>query len=225
MNWNRLAITLSPKTREIFSIRRIRQCILLLCTSLIGNSHYPKGFNCLLGSKNTIYLRVNIYPAFILYNNVKMTEMKEIKRKFFHNSIKLCIGIILLFMSHAYIKSHPAEEISFFSGFKVIYQTVEIFFQNLIGNNGDILKQKYAIEDYLQVLISLSEEKHCVDAQLIQDLHDTYDRLLAEPKSTLSHTLEGYIQKQFEFDQALRIDCDTQAEPFPIEVTDLEQTD
>jgi hypothetical protein len=153
-----------------------------------------------------------------------MTEMKEIKKKFFQNSIKLLIGLILLFMSYSYVKSNPAEEISFFSGFKVIYQTVEIFFQNLVGNNGDIIKQKYAVEDYLQALISLSEEKHCVDPQLIQELHDTYDKLLAEPKSTLSHTLDGYIQKQFEFDQALRVDCDTSAEPLPLETTEPEPT-
>ncbi|MDR0650407.1 MAG: hypothetical protein LBG59_03175 [Candidatus Peribacteria bacterium] len=149
--------------------------------------------------------------------------MKEIKKTFFSNSIKLLIGILLLFMSYTYIKSHPAEEISFFSGFKVIYQTVEIFFQNLIGKNGDILKQKYAVEDYLQVLIALSEEKHCVDPQLIQELHNTYDKLLAEPKSTLSYTLDTYIQKQFEFDQALRIDCESFAEPLPLEPTDPEQ--
>jgi hypothetical protein len=116
-------------------------------------------------------------------------------------------------MSYTYIKSHPAEEISFFSGFKVIFQNAEIFFQNIFSNNGDLLKQKYALEAYFQALIALSEEKPCVDPQLIQDLHDTYDQLLVEPKNTLSYSLDGYIQKQFDLDRALRVNCDTLAEP------------
>ncbi|MDR0282886.1 MAG: hypothetical protein LBI53_06480 [Candidatus Peribacteria bacterium] len=133
--------------------------------------------------------------------------MNEIKKKFFRNLIKLIIGSILLTISYGYIKSHPAEEISFFSGFKIIFQNAEILFQNIFGNNGDILKQKYSLESYYQALIALSEEKPCVDSQLITDLHDTYEQLLAEPKNTLSHTLDEYIKKQFDFDRALRVDC------------------
>ena len=142
-----------------------------------------------------------------------MTEMKEIKKRFIGNVIKFVIGTVLLICSYSYVNSHPAEEIAFFSGFKVIFQNAEIFFQNLFGKNGELLKQKYSLENYYQVLVSLSEEKPCVDSQLIQDLHDTYDRLLAEPKNTLSYTLDGYIQKQFEFDKALRVNCDTLAVP------------
>ena len=135
--------------------------------------------------------------------------MKEIKQKFFRNLIKLIIGTILLTISYGYIKSHPAEEISFFSGFKIIFQNAEIFFQNIFGNNGDLLKQKYSLEAYYQALIALSEEKPCVDPQLLIDLHDTYEKLLVEPKNTLSHTLDDYIRKQFDFDRALRVDCTT----------------
>jgi hypothetical protein len=135
--------------------------------------------------------------------------MKEIKKKFLRNVIKLIIGLGLLALCYGYITSHPAEKISFFSGFKVIYQNAEIFFQNIFGNNGDLLKQKYSLESYYQALISLSEEKPCIDTQLIQDLHDTYEQLLVEPKNTLNYTLDTYIQKQFDFDRALRVNCDT----------------
>lgn len=139
--------------------------------------------------------------------------MKEIKKKFLRNVIKLIIGLGLLALSYGYIKTHPAEEISFFSWFKVIYQNAEIFFQNVFWNNGDLLKQKYSLESYYQALISLSEEKPCVDPQLVQDLHDTYEQLLVEPKNTLNYTLDSYIQKQFDFDRALRVNCDTLSEP------------
>ena len=143
-----------------------------------------------------------------------MAEMREIKRRFVANVIKFIIGMILLIFSYCYVNSHPAEEIAFFSGFKVIFQNAEIFFQNLLGNNGDLLKKKYSLESYYQVLIALSEEKPCVDVQLIRDLHATYDSLLAEPKSTLSYTLDGYVQMQFEFDKALRVNCDMLVQPF-----------
>jgi hypothetical protein len=142
-----------------------------------------------------------------------MTEMKEIKKKFIGNVVKFVIGSVLLICCYFYVGSHPAEQIAFFSGFKVIFQNVEIFFQNVFGNNGDLLKQKYSLESYYQALISLSEEKPCVDAQVVQALHDTYDRLLDEPKSTLSYTLDEYIQKQFEFDSVLRVNCDSLAVP------------
>jgi len=140
--------------------------------------------------------------------------MQSLKKKFFHNVIKLLIGLVLLSLSYLYIQSHPAERISFFSGFKVIFQNAEIFFQNIFGNNGELLRHKYSLESYYQALISLSEEKPCVDPQLIQDLHDAYEQLLLEPKTTLSYTLDGYVQKQFDFDKALRVNCDTLAEPF-----------
>ena len=143
-----------------------------------------------------------------------MAEMREIKKRFVANVIKFVIGVILLVFSYCYVNSHPAEEIAFFSGFRVIYQNAEIFFQNIFGNNGELLKQKYSLESYYQVLVSLSEEKPCVDPELIQELHDTYDRLLAEPKSSLSYTLDGYIQKQIDFDRALRVNCDTLVDPF-----------
>ena len=139
--------------------------------------------------------------------------MKEMKKKFINNVIKFVIGTVLLCFCYSYLQSHPAEELSFFSGFKVIFQNAEIFFQNIFGNNGDLLKQKYALESYYQALISLSEEKPCINPQLVQDLHDTYDKLLVEPKNTLVYTLEDYIQKQFDFDRALRVNCDTLASP------------
>ena len=134
-------------------------------------------------------------------------EKKSMKKKLIHNLIELIIWIVLLWMCYWYIQSHPAERVSFFSWYKVIYQQTEIFFQDLFGKNGEWLRQKYNLESYYQVMITLSEEKPCVDAWVVKDLHETYMALQNEPKNTLEHRLQYYIEKQYEFDDELRKDC------------------
>ena len=136
-----------------------------------------------------------------------ISEKKAMKKKLVHNLIELVIWCILLWMCYGYIETHPAEKISFFSWYKVIYQQTEIFFQNIFGKNGDLLKQKYNLESYYQVLITLSEEKPCIDPGIVEDLHATYEALQDEPKNTLEHTLEYYVKKQYEFDEQLRREC------------------
>ena len=135
-----------------------------------------------------------------------VSEKKSMKKKLIHDCIELVIGLVLLWMCYGYIQTHPAEKISFFSWYKVIYQQTEIFFQNIFGKNGDLLKQKYNLESYYQVMITLSEEKPCVDADVVEDLHKTYEALQNEPKNTLEHTLHYYVEKQYEFDEILRKD-------------------
>lgn len=137
-----------------------------------------------------------------------ISEKQAMKKRLIYNFIELIIGLLLLWMCYQYIQTHPAEKISFFSWYKVIYQQTEIFFQNIFGENGDLLKEKYDLESYYQVLITLSEEKSCVSPELVEDLHLTYQNLLNEPKSNLEHVLPHYINKQYEFDAELRKECD-----------------
>jgi hypothetical protein len=56
-------------------------------------------------------------------------------------------------------------------------------------------------------MITLSEEKPCVDPDVVLSLHETYAALQDEPKNTLEHTLQYYIDKQYEFDEELRKEC------------------
>lgn len=142
-----------------------------------------------------------------------ISEKQAMKKKLIFNLIELVIGAGLLWMCYSYLQSHPAEKISFFSWYKVIYQQTDIFFHNIFSKNGDLLKQKYNLESYYQALITLSEEKSCVDHELIVDLHETYEKLQTEPKNTLDHTLWYYIDKQYYFDEWLRKECDTLADP------------
>ena len=136
-----------------------------------------------------------------------ISEKKSMKKNFFNNLIELVIWLILLWMCYGYLQTHPAERISFFSWYKVIYQQTEIFFQNLFGKNWELLKQKYNLESYYQALITLSEEKPCIDPEIVEDLHKTYSALVDEHKSTLNRTLQYYIDKQYEFDDELRKSC------------------
>jgi hypothetical protein len=64
-------------------------------------------------------------------------------------------------------------------------------------------------------MITQAEEKPCVDPEVVKDLHETYAALQKEPKNTLEHKLQYYIEKQYEFDEKLRKDC-------PIEEEELE---
>ncbi len=138
-----------------------------------------------------------------------ISEKKAMKNKLIKNFIELVIWLALLRMCYSYIQSHPAEKISFFSGYKVIYQQTEIFFHNIFGKNWDVLKQKYNLESYYQAMITLSEEKPCVNPEMINDLHSTYQALQNEPKSSLEYALPYYINKQYEFDTELKKECDT----------------
>ena len=145
--------------------------------------------------------------AYYMATEKPVSEKQAMKKKLIHNLIELVIWCVLLWMCYWYIQTHPAEKISFFSWYKVIYQQTEIFFQNIFGKNWELLKQKYSLESYYQVLITLSEEKPCIDAEIVSELHETYEKLQDEPKNTLEHTLQYYMDKQYEFDEELKKEC------------------
>ena len=142
-----------------------------------------------------------------MWTEKPITEKQAMKKRLIHNLIELVIWLILLWMCYVHLQTHPAEKISFFSWYKVVYQQTEIFFQNLFGHNWEWLRQKYNLESYYQAMVTLSEEKPCVDPELIVDLHKTYEDLQNEPKATLEHTLQGYLDKQREFDEELKKEC------------------
>jgi len=150
-----------------------------------------------------------------------ISEKQAMKKRLIHNLIELVIWCVLLWMCFAYLQSHPAEKISFFSWYKVIYQQTEIFFQNLFGNNWEWLRQKYSLESYYQVMITEAEEKPCVDPEVIKDLHETYEKLQNEPKNTLEHTLEYYIEKQYRFGEELRKECKNEDIEIPSAVEEI----
>jgi hypothetical protein len=65
-------------------------------------------------------------------------------------------------------------------------------------------------------MITQSEEKPCVDPEVVKDLHETYAALQKEPKNTLEYKLQLYIEKQYKFDEELRKDCPIETEELKV---------
>ncbi len=142
--------------------------------------------------------------------NKKVEETRtpeKIKKSLKRNTIKLIIGIGLLIACFCYIKKNPAEAVSISSSYTTIVKNIEVFFQNIFGDNGDLLKRKYDLEDYFETLITTAEDKGCIDQDTMDDLKQTYEDLLVEPKNNLLYSLDNYIEKAFFFDEEVKKDC------------------
>lgn len=127
-------------------------------------------------------------------------EKKELKKNF----IKFAIWIVLLLISWSYVQKHPAEKVSVFSGFEVMFQKAEIFVQNIFGQHGELLERKYSLEKYYKELIKMAENNKCMNVDNIKDLHDTYTKLKDEKKHWLDDVLPNYTKKAYEFDNIVK---------------------
>lgn len=130
------------------------------------------------------------------------TEKKQIKK----NLIKFVIWIVLLGMSWSYIQKHPAEKVSVFSWFEVMFQKVEIFIQNTFGQDGELLERKYSMQKYYKELIKMAENNKCLDIGTISELETLYHNLRKEDKDMLESVLPEYTKKAYEFDSIVKDD-------------------
>lgn len=73
-------------------------------------------------------------------------------------------------------------------------------------------------------MITQAEEKPCVNPEVVKDLHKTYEALQDEPKNTLEHNLQYYIEKQYEFDVELRKECPVENEESIVPEIDEEKS-
>lgn len=94
------------------------------------------------------------------YNDL-LQEYTKKKKKFVSNLIELAVGGLLLVVCINYLRMHPAEKTSIFSGLEVIVQRVEIIVSNVFHRKGEDLKEKYDLEKSYQELITLIEEGKC----------------------------------------------------------------
>lgn len=124
----------------------------------------------------------------------------EEKKTFLDNVVKLIIGIILLTSCFFYLHQNSAEKIAIYSGFRTIAQKVEVFFYKIIGKNGQLLEQRYKLEEKFSELISVAEEKWCLDTDILNSLHTSYNNLLEEDKSNMENYMATYgiIASEFE---------------------------
>ncbi len=129
---------------------------------------------------------------------------KSDKRQIKKNFIKFTIWVVLLLMSWSYIQKHPAEKVSVFSGFEVLIQKVEVFFQNTFGHNWELLERKYSMEKYYKELVKMAENNKCIDTNILQEIEDVYKNLKKEKLDWLEQILPEYTKKAYEYDNIVK---------------------
>lgn len=137
---------------------------------------------------------------------VKIVLNKYDKKQLRWNIIKFVIWLILLALSRWYIQKHPAEKVSVFSGFDVLWQKVEVFFHNTFKGNWDLLERKYSLEKYYKELLNMAEWNECLSTDQFNEISETYEQLKAESNETLNETLPWYIQKAYELEAVVQND-------------------
>ncbi len=131
---------------------------------------------------------------------ISKADKGQLKR----NLIKFWIWVILLLMSWSYIQKHPAEKVSVFSGFEVLFQKAEIFLQNTFGNNWELLERKYSMEKYYKELIKMAENNKCVSVDVIKEMQEFYQTLRKEKRENLEYSLPDYTKKAYEYDNMVK---------------------
>lgn len=96
----------------------------------------------------------------------------EKKKKLWGNLLEFGVGVLLLVVCINYLRAHPAEKASIYSGFEVLIQKVEVFMYDLFHQSGAELREKYDLERTFQELLTLVEDRQCgslEDAQQLQE--------------------------------------------------------
>lgn len=141
-----------------------------------------------------------------LKEEVKIVLNKYDKKQLRWNIIKFVIWLILLALSRWYIQKHPAEKVSVFSGFDVLWQKVEVFFHNTFKWNWDLLERKYSLEKYYKELLNMAEGNECLSTDQFNEISETYENLKAESNETLNESLPGYIEQAYKFETLVQDD-------------------
>ena len=137
---------------------------------------------------------------------VKIVLNKYDKKQLRWNIIKFVIWLILLALSRWYIQKHPAEKVSVFSGFDVLWQKVVVFFHNTFKWNWDLLERKYSLEKYYKDLLNMAEWNECLDTDQFNEISEVYEKLKAENNETLNETLPWYIEDAYKFEAIVQDD-------------------
>ncbi len=138
---------------------------------------------------------LRVVVCFLLINEIMDPERKiELKR----NVIKFVIWLVLLFFCFIYIQNNPAERVSIFSWFQIIFQKVAVIYNDLIGKNWDLLKRKYSLEKYYKELLHSAEDRKCVSVEVIKKITEEYNSLKNEDISTLETRLPWYSRASYQ---------------------------
>lgn len=132
---------------------------------------------------------------------------REDKIQLKKNIIKFIIGAILLSMSFFYVQRHPAEKVSIFSWFEVMFQKVQVIVQNIFWKQWDELSKKYKLIESYGELVNMAENNKCIEPDVVINLNQDYKNLKEEEVNTLADTLPRYITKWYEYKNTLTKEC------------------
>jgi len=131
---------------------------------------------------------------------------KEQKKELKWNIIKFIIWCILLWMCRWYLQNHPAERISVFSGFEVLWQKVEVVWHNRFWSNWNLIENRYSLEKYYKELITMAESNSCITSSEFEELETTYKNLKAESNEMLQESLPEYTKQAYFYESLLQND-------------------
>ena len=124
------------------------------------------------------------------------------------NVIKFIIWLVLLLFSFIYIQNNPAERVSIFSWFQVIFQKVAVIFHDIVGKNWELLKRKYSLEKYYKELIKSAEDRKCVSVDVINKITKEYQDLKLEKIDKLELNLPFYSKSSYQHEVDIEKWCD-----------------
>jgi len=118
----------------------------------------------------------------------------ERRKLLISNTIKLCIGLVLLGCSFFYLKNHPAEKSSILSGFEIVSQKATILSYKLTGRDTDTLEEKYNLENNYKELISTLDNSVCNVDKLANELHEKYAELRNMSNNLIAQNINTYSE-------------------------------
>lgn len=129
------------------------------------------------------------------------------QRQFRKNIVMFIIWVILLSISGSYLAHNNAEKVAIFSGFEVMWQKATIVFENVVGDNGKLLKRKYDMEKYFRELIKIADHNTCLADETKDSLNDSYTILHDLKVSELAEVLPTYEKLLYELNSVVNQKC------------------
>lgn len=102
-------------------------------------------------------------------------KYEQKKKRLKVNVIEFIIGVLLLWFCWGYLQTHPAEEVSLFTGVEVIVQKAKIW----LSAEWESLKIKYELERSFDDAISLAGSSECIGPVYLAELKKQYKALKA----------------------------------------------
>lgn len=128
------------------------------------------------------------------------------KRQLKKNIVMFFVWLVLIWISGVYLSNNSAEKVAVVSWFQVMWQKAVVVFENIIGDNGELLERKYEMITYFKELIKVAKHNKCVGEEVLNELNEAYDSLCDLKISELTEVLPMYEELLYELDQSINND-------------------